>query len=159
MNFLNKPYNLRKEIEIQNIYKFFDFRHIFNTFRHNNIKDMNIDAFINTLIKKMSLILLQPGDVLFRINDPGDVFFLIFKGKVSLEIPKEDKFIITQKEYYERLENLYNKRDFVLIKYTIAKNKGKNSFKSFSEFIDYKILCLRKYFRLLINTQNIFMRN
>jgi len=157
IDFLNLPSSSRKENDVKNFSKFFDLRHIFDSLKYSNNKNFNIEAMLNALIKNMNLVRLKPGDVLFKIGDPADIFFLILKGKVSLQIAKELKLESSQKDFYDKLEKFYYDRDFALIKYTIARNRGENCYSSFSEFIEYKILCIKKYIKMMIKYENEYL--
>lgn len=87
---------------------------------HKNIED-NVELLFK-VAKYIQCDNYQNNQIIFRLGDEGDKFYLISKGKVSILIKKEIKLKITQQEYLNHLMFLYNSNEMELLKLTIESN-------------------------------------
>ena len=87
---------------------------------HKNIED-NVELLFK-VAKYIQCDSYQNNQIIFRLGDEGDKFYLISKGKVSILIKKEIRLKITPQEYINHLIFLYNSDEMELLKLTIESN-------------------------------------
>ena len=87
---------------------------------HKNTED-NVELFfkVTKYIKKEELL---ENQMVFKLGDQGDKFYLIAKGVVSIIIKKESRVHISKKEYIEHLNYLYTHNERELLLLTITSN-------------------------------------
>ena len=87
---------------------------------HKNIED-NVELLFK-VAKYIQCDSYQNNQIIFRLGDEGDKFYLISKGKVSILIKKEIRLKITPQDYINHLIFLYNSDEMELLKLTIESN-------------------------------------
>jgi len=93
--------------------------------------------------------LLKKGDLVFRIGDPGDKFYIILQGSVSILKLYEIELALTGEEYLILLSNFISENEKFMAQKTIAINRTKMSFDliSINEILENNFK--RKLFKLL----------
>lgn len=82
------------------------------------------DFFLTKLSTSMNIESFPKDYLLFRINDIGDKFYIILKGKVAIVINQDIFIDMTQREYYIHFEKLrYFKEYYLLDKLLSYENK------------------------------------
>lgn len=153
------PSEQRNEEQVRSLAKLIDFN-IFNDkiVSNKNLKEINIQIIINCLLRNMKVLSLKEKDTLFRIGNTDDLLFLILKGKTAAFYPKEESYYTAQKDYFQQIDDLYNNRDYVLLKYTLAKNQGKDCISSISDLVAYKLLIVKKLLKNIIKNEKIIFK-
>ena len=63
------------------------------------------------------------NQILFKIGEKGDKFFLILKGKVSVLIAKDLKLEMSEDEYFDYISNLMTNNETYMVNACIYANK------------------------------------
>ena len=141
--------------------------YILNTYLRSLEKFMNIikfddnetliENFLSKISSNLQSLLLEQNDMLMRIGDEGDYFYIILSGSVSVLVTKIISIYMSQEQYIEQLKIFYNNEPY-LFEGTIKLNKkssyyinlddikikdkkyileGKNKPKSLDEYLSY----------------------
>ena len=75
------------------------------------------------------------GHIICCLGEPGDKFYILFKGIVTVLIPQEYDFEITERDYTKHLRRLYRMEEFEILERTIYSNMNIKSNVEFFELI------------------------
>ena len=62
------------------------------------------------------------GYIICCLGEPGDKFYILFKGIVTILIPNEYNFEITEKDYLKHLKRLYQMEEYEILQRTVYSN-------------------------------------
>lgn len=97
---------------------------LIHKFRKEKITETALMSMMNVCSLYLQLKMLKKGETLFRIDDKGDSFYIIFQGKVGVLKPVETQHKhMTCLEFYEFMISLKNKGDKFLSQKIISRNK------------------------------------
>ena len=128
ISFFNKLSKNRKESDIRKISKYLskNYTYFINL---KSAKDSNPQK-IEKIIKYAKLEEFPPNSLIFNYGDPGDKFYILLKGSVSLYKPEYKEVLLTPYEFYEELKHIKEtEMDLLKYKRVIEKNShllGKN---------------------------------
>ena len=139
---LNKGY-LLKEIPLQTTKeKMFEYFHyIFSKRIRNKNEILIVKQYLSTfqkyseineskekdqMLTKISQCLKYEqkpnGYIICCLGEPGDKFYIILKGIVTILIPNEYNFEITEKDYIKHLRRLYKMEEYEILQRTVYSN-------------------------------------
>jgi len=109
-------------------------------------KNLIIECFSNF----MDIQFAQKNEVLFRMDDDGENFFIILKGGVEIYIPDKRKLWLSRLEYYKYLEKNLYEEEIGLVKSILNSNYEKISFDNYEDFNEFakakaKITLIEKF--------------
>ncbi len=141
--------------------------YILNTYLRSLEKFMNIvkfdenetviENFLSKISSNLQSLLLEQNNMLMRIGEQGDYFYIILSGSVSVLVTKIISIYMSLEQYIEQLKTFYNNEPY-LFEGTIKLNKkstyyvnldeikikdknyildGKNKPKSLDEYLSY----------------------
>ena len=106
--------------------------YILNTYLRSLEKFMNIvkfddnetiiENFLSKISSNLQSLLLEKNDMLMRIGDQGDYFYIILSGSVSVLVTKIISIYMSIEQYIEQLKTFYNNEPY-LFEGTIKLNK------------------------------------
>ena len=127
-NFFNKQQKDRMESDIKRISKYLsqNYAYFINS---KSTKDFNPQK-IEKIIKYAKLELIKANKIIFNYGEPGDKFYIMLQGSVSLFKPEYKEMYLTPYEFYEYLSRIKDV-DLDILKYEriLEKNSsilGKN---------------------------------
>ena len=91
----------------------------------NGEDDLEFTYTLYNIAKNLEYELFKKGDIVFRIGDPGDKFYIILQGSVSILKLFETELFCTGEEYIELLSKLKSDNEKYMVKRTIILNKDK----------------------------------
>ena len=62
-------------------------------------------------------------EIIYKIGEPGEKFFIILKGEITVYKPKRKKIKMTKKDYIIYLKEIKDSKDFHLLKKIILANR------------------------------------
>lgn len=127
--------------------------------KREKTSDINFTQLVFHFAENMKLAVLEKNEILFRLDDIADNFYIIIKGRVAVLKPKKKKYSLTQMGFLNKLRELYKKNEMYLLNYTIKNNYELVTFHSVDHFIKYekillKINCAKKLFGYNITRKN-----
>ncbi len=75
------------------------------------------------------------GHIICCLGEPGDKFYILFKGIVTVLIPQEYDFEITERDYIKHLRRLYRMEEYEILERTIYSNMNIKANVEFYELI------------------------
>lgn len=158
---LSIPSNQRDEEKIITIINYFEEEGTLELLKKAKVKEIDSNLLNDCFARHMQIQKLEKDEILFRLNDPGDRFYIILKGNIRIFIPDKIKKQITQFEYFQSLQSQFLLQDTALIKHSLSANYEKINFNNYEDFCDYfKLTQKKKFANLLIpitdNLQELF---
>ena len=97
------------------------------------------------------------GQIICCLGEPGDRFYILFKGMVTVLVPQEYDFEMTERDYLKHLRRLYRMEEYEILKNTIYSNFTLNANNEFADVInslgghikDHKVSISDYYDRML----------
>jgi len=105
--------------------------------------ETNEEELLNVFTSNLNVMFLKNEDTLFKIDDIGDKFFIILKGKVEVSKPVRKKKLMNQLEFMDYLIDLRNNDDKYLILQTIRSNYEYMCFHSYEDFTTFENVYLK----------------
>lgn len=111
-----------------------DFQLVMNFLLKTNLKDIlkdygkedfQLTFIIYNIAKKVEYKKVLKGEIIFRIGDLGDKFFLILKGSVSVLKPIDTEIYCSLEEYIGLLKKLKEDKERYITEHIIKLNKKK----------------------------------
>ena len=97
--------------------------YILNTYLRSLEKFMNIvkfdenetviENFLSKISSNLQSLLLEQNDMLMRIGDQGDYFYIILSGSVSVLVTKIISIYMSIEQYIEQLKTFYNNEPYL----------------------------------------------
>ena len=91
------------------------------------------NQMLNKICQCLKFEKIPNGHIICCLGEPGDKFYILFKGIVTILIPQEYDFEITERDYLKHLRRLYRMEEFEILERTIYSNMN---IKSNAEFYD-----------------------
>jgi CRP-like cAMP-binding protein len=124
LKILKKNPNDRSQPEINLISHYANHTELIEKFK--NEQDMISDAALKNLIeicsKNLKVSELENGEIVFKIDELADKFYIILKGAVSVLKPKQFTEYFTNKEYLQYLKDLLDSNEIHILQQTIKEN-------------------------------------
>lgn len=91
----------------------------------NMIQESNIDInnMLSTISEKIKYEYAQKENILFKIGDKGDKFYIILKGKVDVIVSNETREKLTEGDYILYLSRLRKYEEYTILNRLIVLNK------------------------------------
>jgi len=117
---------------------------------NNKTHEIDQQVILDCFSKFMEIQIAQKNEVLFRMDDTAEKFYIVLKGSVEIFIPEKRKFWLSRWEYYKYLENNLYEEEIGLVKSILNSNYEKISFDNYDEFYEFakakaKIALLDKF--------------
>jgi len=123
----------------------------FDKLRRENLMEESLEILNYNFSLNLELQFLKKDEILFKINDYGDKFYVILSGNLAILKPSSEKRLISNKEYLEFLHKLNNEKEEFLLMKTMYDNKDKIEIQSLKDLI----LCDIIIFKNNINQDDI----
>lgn len=120
----------KKQSQTSTILKYFLGLTSFVDFLNQLFPDSRL--LLNSLLENIEYETQKRNHVLFRVDDIGEIFYIILKGSVKVLVIKQIKFLMTKREYLEHLIKLKVHDERLLIKKTLE-DYGNSKFFQISE--------------------------
>lgn len=131
MEIFKKEKSTRTNDELKIIMKLLLKTNIKNILKEHKEEDFEFSFILYNLAKNLDYELVKKGEIVFRIGDPGDKFYIILEGAVSILKLYETELFCTIEEYLHQLKTLKSNNEKFITKRTIMLNWEK-------VFVDYK---------------------
>jgi len=112
-------------------------KNILEILLNNKTNEIEENIIFDCFSNFINIQTIKDKEILFRLDDPGDKFYLILKGKIDILFPKKKQISLTSFEYFKHLQNLFFQDDIGLIKLTLNNNHEKISFENYNDFYEY----------------------
>lgn len=162
IKYLKNPPKKRDDSQLNFIVNYFDEKNILQILKKCKINKLDPKAILYCFAKNMKTQKLAKDEKLFDFGDFADKFYLIIKGKVSVLAPMKKMVLLSQREYYEYLDNLLNDDEIPLLDLILNNNLETNSFESLDDFLKYKFIISKINFKndlLIEDCGNEFSNN
>ena len=124
---LQIPIEERNDYDLRKILFFLNEKNHLNLIKSEKAKELDPEYIEETFAKNLQLKFLKENETLFSYNDIPDNFYVILKGKINILMPNLIPKIQTNLEYFIYLEELFNQKEYALIKLIIKENKEINT--------------------------------
>lgn len=124
---------------------------VVENFRREKVPELDFDHILKTFILHLKSDVSPANKILFRFDDLADKFYIIFKGKVSILIPKVKRIQMVGGSFYNYLISLYLTEQYYILKATIAGNYEEICFSHYDEFLKYEKINFKNLFFKLTN--------
>ena len=84
----------------------------------------NYKALISIISSCISYLHYPKNNILFKIGDKGDKFFIILKGQVSVLITKEYNLEMSEEEYFDYIKRLITNDELYMLNNCIKANNS-----------------------------------
>lgn len=111
IEFINIPPMNRSDIENKMIYNYLQESNILEILNKYKTPDLTKGTLAKIFSENMQRTDLKNNEILFRIDEYGDKFFLIIKGTVMVLKPKKIKKYLTPREFLAYLITLKTKKE------------------------------------------------
>lgn len=91
-------------------------------FKDDKIEEHSLDRILYFCSMYVQHKFLDWSQILFRFGDPGDKFFIILKGRVTIYKPIKEQVKMTAVEYYDYLKKLRDMKENALVKMSLNIN-------------------------------------
>jgi len=102
-NLMNQP--LKSSFQIEFVFNHLMRLKCIKSYLEQHQKDSSVE-FLQKLSIMIKAEAMKRNTFLFHYGDQGNKFYIILKGKVAVLVPKEEKMLLTFKEYERYLEIL-----------------------------------------------------
>ncbi len=119
---------------------------------------MNFQNVLYSISEVLSVVNLNRNQILFRINEAADNFYIILKGRVCVLKPAKKLKSTSFKTYYEFLINLFATNEHYLFKLNIKANSD-IFFASFEEFVLYQHTLKKRRIREILFSETVNNEN
>lgn len=132
--------------ELQVIIGFLNKTKLLDKFQKENLAELQYFNIMTSCAQFLNVQILQKGEILFRIEDVGNKFYIIIKGKVGVLRPVERIKSLLPDEYYTYLKKLRSDNESYMLEKTLRANYELMPLQNAQEFerIDnllFKIKC------------------
>ena len=93
-----------------------------NKFKTDNLSKESLDKIFTLCSIQMKYLYLPSNEILFRIGDEPDNFYIILEGKIGILKPIYRKDEMTGIEYFHHIKNLNKNNEKYLLNLTLNKN-------------------------------------
>ena len=93
-----------------------------NKFKTDNLSKESLDKIFTLCSSQMKYLYLPSDEILFRIGDEPDKFYIILEGKIGILKPIIRKDEMTGIEYFHHIKNLKKNNEDYLLNLTLTKN-------------------------------------
>lgn len=115
----------RNHSQIYQICRFIAKTDFFEKLRNMKISEASFETLNYNFSLNLELCNLQKDEILFRINDIGDKFYIIIQGSVDILKVASEKKSMSNKEYLIYLNKLKRENEIFLATKTLNENKDK----------------------------------
>lgn len=105
------------------ISKFLETSNLYALIQSFNLDSEVFEDLIITLCSQAKYHTFKKDEVIFKIGEPAEKFYVILKGEIKIFKPKSKKPKMTKKEFITLLNKIKNTKDPYLLKKIIAINK------------------------------------
>lgn len=156
MELIAKPINWRTENENRMIHNFLKESKYLEMLQKYKTPEYTHNDLLKVFSENMERTDLKKDEILFRIDDFGEKFYLVLRGSVMVLKPKRVKKEMTPCEFYSHLMQMKKENEKYLLQLCIKSNYEKLCFKNYEEFrtfneIKFK-LQLKNYFEYVQKT-------
>ena len=123
ISILHKNISERSTLDTVLIEDFLCATKLYNKFISAGYTKEALDLIFLKCSNKMKHKFIHKNEVLFKINDVPDNFYLIISGKMSILKPIDVKKEMSGFEYYKYIYSLYKNKEDYLLELTLEKNK------------------------------------
>jgi len=113
--------------------RFLEKTNLYNLIQSFSLDPEVLKDLMITLCSNVKYEFFKKGDILYKIGEPAEKFFLILKGEIKVYKLKKKLVNMTKKEYILFIKTIKDSKDPYLLKKTIITNKEK------MEINDYEI--------------------
>ncbi len=118
--------------------------------------DFSKEKLLEIFSKNMNCVKIKENEILFRIDDIGDKFYIILNGTVSILKPKRIKIHMSPFNFLKYLIQMKYENERYLIQMCIKSNYEKICFKNYEEFTIYEETSfkvkIREFFEIVQRT-------
>lgn len=127
--------------------------------KRDKASELNFSQLVVHFAENMKLILLEKNEILFRLDDIGENFYVIIKGRVAVLKPKKKKYTLTQLGFLSKLREMFKNNETYLLNHTIKNNYELYSFQNYDHFIKYESILIKIDFALAFFGYDITRKN
>lgn len=140
-----KPQNRSDEIKII-IASYLQESELIELLKKNQSDDLNFQNLLYSISEDLTVVKLQRDQILFRINDVGDNFYIILQGRVAVLKPIKTTKSLTYKAFYQQCLSFIENNEQYLLKLNLKANTD-IFFSSFEEFEVYQRVLVKMQIR------------
>ena len=119
---LSIPTKERCPMDLKKTINYFDEKSTLKLIKAEKGQELDSESIDECFAKHMEIQLLPANDILFYVNNIADKFYMVLKGNVKVLIPIKKKIQMTKNDFFKFLENLYNQKEYNLIKIILNEN-------------------------------------
>jgi len=118
-------------------------KNILDILKRDKTSDLNFNLLAIHLAQNLKIMILKKDEILFRIDDIGDNFYIILEGNVCVLKPSKKKVLIMKMEFLEILRDLHKKNEKYLVNQIIKNNYELVCFQSYEQFLKYELILIK----------------
>lgn len=142
-NLMQKKSILRSDCEKKMMTNYLKEHRLLQILQKSKTPDMEMSEICQIFADNAERIDLNENEILFKIGEVGDKFFLVLSGEVQVLKPIRKKVYLTPKDFLRYLYQLKKEDETFLLNMCIKSNYEKYCFKNFEEFLEFNSAALK----------------